>query len=48
MRCVTTSPPYRCDLRISNRKNWSGILNVQASDAAGNVGSASIQLSNTQ
>ncbi|CDS54756.1 Fibronectin type III domain protein [Polaromonas sp. CG9_12] len=40
--CVSTSPPYQCQMRLANSKNWTGLIYMQAFDAAGNIGSRSI------
>jgi hypothetical protein len=45
MRCAGTSAPYQCQLSLPSKKGWSGTLEVQASDAAGNVGRSSVSLS---
>ena len=43
--CIATSAPYNCQLAMPNRKHWSGNLQAQAMDAAGNVSTASVRVS---
>jgi hypothetical protein len=43
--CVATTAPYNCQLTLPNRKHWSGTVQAQAMDAAGNVGTASVRIS---
>jgi hypothetical protein len=43
--CVSTSAPYQCQLTLPGRKRWSGTLEAQAVDPAGNIGRASVRIS---
>jgi hypothetical protein len=45
MRCAVTSAPYACQMTLPTKRGWTGTLDVQASDAAGNVGRSSITVS---
>jgi hypothetical protein len=45
LRCVQQAAPYQCQLTLPNRKNWTGTVSIEASDAAGNVGRSSSQVS---
>ena len=42
--CVATSAPFNCQLTLPTRKHWSGTIQAQATDAAGNTGSASVRV----
>jgi hypothetical protein len=44
LRCASTSAPYQCPITLPSRKNWTGTLETQALDAAGNVGRSSMQI----
>ncbi|MEJ6022117.1 Ig-like domain-containing protein [Ramlibacter sp. PS4R-6] len=46
--CVATSPPFNCQLTLPNRKHWSGNVQAQATDAAGNVASDTVRISTTR
>ena len=43
--CASTSPPFQCQMRLSASRNWTGKVDVQAFDMAGNIGSKSITVS---
>jgi hypothetical protein len=48
LRCTVTTAPYSCKFQLPSGKRWSGTIEARAYDAAGNIGSSSIQLSTTR
>jgi len=48
LRCTDTAAPYSCKFQLPNGKRWTSTIEARAYDAAGNVGSSSVQLSTTR
>jgi hypothetical protein len=44
LRCTTNAAPYQCAVRLPNARNSSGTIQVQANDAAGNLGASSTNI----
>jgi hypothetical protein len=44
LQCTDTSAPYSCNWKVPNQANKTFQLQARAFDQAGNVGSASIQV----
>jgi hypothetical protein len=45
LRCISSaSTLYQCQITLPNAKRWTGLIDVQASDAAGNVGRSSVSV----